>query len=103
MMDEKNEIVITTYGELPKSCKECIFSSFGQRFCIITHREKPKFEYKDERCIYCKVLPKKHGRLIDADEVKKLMQSGFSLDTYEDKAYVCSLIDEIPTIIEAST
>lgn len=43
-----------------------------------------------------------HGRLIQAEEVKKLLQSGLSLDTYEDQAYVCSLIDEIPTIIEAS-
>ena len=44
-----------------------------------------------------------HGRLVDAEEVKKLLQSGLSLDTYEDQAYVCSLIDEIPTIIDAST
>lgn len=43
-----------------------------------------------------------HGRLIQAEEVKKLLNSGLSLDTYEDQAYVCSLINEIPTIIEAS-
>lgn len=44
-----------------------------------------------------------NGRLIQAEEVKKLLQGGLSLDTYEDQAYVCSLIDEIPTIIEANT
>lgn len=110
MMYEENELVITTYGELPKSCKECIFSSFGQRFCTITHREKPKFEYKDERCIYCNVLPKKHGRLGDLDALAEQIKDVYCKDCKRSKVMckACEygdILDEIedaPTIIESS-
>lgn len=47
-------------------------------------------------------LAEPHGKLIDADAVKKILHSGVSLDCDEDVKYVCDLIDEIPTILEAS-
>lgn len=34
-------------------------------------------------------------RLIDADKVKELIRGSLSVDTDEDKEYVCGLIDEI--------
>ena len=37
-------------------------------------------------------------RLIDADEVKRIILSGVSTDTYEDRIYVCEMIDKLPTI-----
>lgn len=50
-------------------------------------------------------VPTPHGRLIDADEFRKVIEAlpncynGFS-DTY-DKACIIGLMDEHPTIIEA--
>ena len=44
-----------------------------------------------------------YGRLVSDTDVKALFRSGLSLDTDSDKDYVCGLIDELPTILEAST
>ena len=43
-----------------------------------------------------------HGRLISDTDVKALLHSGLSLDTDSDMDYVCGLIDELPTIVEAT-
>ena len=47
-------------------------------------------------------LPKKHGRLIDADELKtefpKDTDWGYPVNTNE---YVCEMIDKAKTVIEA--
>ena len=66
--------------------------------------------FMGERCAYVpcgdfilrKVNKEPQGRYINADSVKEILRSGVSLDCAEDIEYVCKLIDEIPTAIEAS-
>ena len=43
-----------------------------------------------------------HGRLVDADSVKKIIRNEVSSDCDECVGYTCGLIDEMPTVIEAS-
>ena len=96
---ERHEIVITVFGELPKSCEECIFSSYGQKFCRISNRDSPNFRFRDDRCIYCRELPEGHGRLIDAVALKGSIEGRILAGQ---GVNVFSEIDNAPTILGAS-
>ena len=60
------------------------------------HICKPKEVYP------CIEIKEPHGRLVQAEDVKNILRSGVSVDCDSDKDYVCSLIDDLPTVIEAS-
>ena len=97
-MDDIHEIVLTVFGDLPSSCGECVFSSYGERFCRFTHREKPNVSFKWNGCAYAKVLPDKHGRLIDAD---RLAEAFKVFATGSEIGYL-RLINEATTVLEAN-
>lgn len=48
------------------------------------------------------ILPKNHGRLISVDAIKNIIMSGISVDTDDDKEYVCELIDNSDGVIKAN-
>ena len=110
---EKHELVISVYGDLPKSCEECIFCSFNQRFCRLTQRESPNFKFKDALCAYCKELPP-HGRLIDADALIERTKNWYcSKENCEDnyngiRCRACwvddaiGIIDDANVVVEAN-
>lgn len=87
--------------EMPGSCRRCAVSIGNNRLlCAIDHHE---FEYsdevitirRDENCPILAVLPEKHGRLGDLDE----LAAGC------DAPYWCRWLSEIedaPTIVPAT-
>lgn len=91
----------------PNACWECMLCGRGvkERFCIAriyqqgnTNDCDIKDVNKVESWCPLRPLPKGHGRLIDADELKILIPT---IET--EYKYVHSLIDEAPTIIETDT
>lgn len=82
--------------EMPESCYNCVARYGG--FCSVKPPESdgvcpPKCERPD----WCPLveLPSKHGRLIDADEMKELWK-GCTFD-----GDITCLLDPRPTVLEA--
>lgn len=81
--------------EIPKDNKRIFL-------CIEKDGEVGVFEEKKLiRFTEAQELPP-HGRLILDTDVKALLHSGLSLDTYSDIDHVCGLIDGLTTIVEAT-
>ena len=60
-------------------------------------------EYAKQKPKWCPLVEvPTHGRLVEADSVKKIIRNDVSSDCDECVGYTCGLIDEMPTIIEAS-
>lgn len=87
---------------MPKSCFECDLYGDENNFCKAQKEYMPfaSFgrDYKDANCPMVEV-PKKHGRLIDADklmdDIKKNSVSYFADD------FAMEWVDVQPTVIEA--
>ena len=56
--------------------------------------------YEDEAYATTAATVPPHGRLIDAEEEMRLMQS-YDYDTYDDYSRAFDMLDNAPTIIEA--
>lgn len=97
--------------EMPKDCRECCMAEYhintGKTWCkpadgLLAVNFKPiPFEGRPDWCPLVEV-PNKHGRLIDADELKGQYPHDsdweYPVNTNE---YVVQTINEAPTIIEA--
>lgn len=105
----------------PESCNKCdsCYMCPGVRYCSLSHQADGKhldvkdYFYNNTKHPDCPLLelPKKHGRLIDADRLTKILQD--TLDNYSDNyndgktveklvVDVCKqFIEHCPTIIEA--
>lgn len=98
--------VIVKGMEMPNTCEECQEScEIGSNlFCLVVNDEN-KWGWKksengfESRPDWCPLrpLPKRHGRLIDGDEVKTAFPCGESVRT----ECVRATIDNMPTIVEA--
>ena len=95
--------------EMPKACEWCSFiSTFTTESGLGCRCEVEKFEFWDyskrqENCPLVEI-PTPHGRLIDADELKKNMRNYYpSIDHLCCSQHVVTKrdIDCAPTIIEA--
>ena len=89
--------------EMPKSCKDCpckTADAFGGLGCQATGYI-PLMKANQDRPDWCPLVPiPPHGRLIDADELKKESQYGFF--PHEDEKIIFeSDVDDVPTIIPA--
>ena len=94
--------------EMPKDCREClmqVYYSSGKTWCKPADRLLAD-DYKpiiyDDRPDFCPLaeLPEKHGRLIDADELK----TAFPTCDNSKPILVASVratINHMPTVIEA--
>lgn len=101
--------------KMPKDCPMCPCAHWNKidklTGCELVWRYVPDSEIdywqSDKRPDWCPLIevPTPHGRIIDADEFRKVVDglpscyNGFS-DAY-DKSCIIGLIDEMPTIIEA--
>lgn len=102
--------------KMPKYCMECKFCGCGsinefEYWCGLTGSCLGAIGdielWEDMMAADCPLIevPTSHGRLVDADEFRKVVDglpscyNGFS-DAY-DKSYIIGLIDEMPTIIKA--
>lgn len=102
--------VIIKGVDMPKACLWCVFHDDYADYpmCMATGTSVgytfPTGEKRMDNCPLIEI-PTPHGRLIDADEFREVIEAlpncpnGFS-DTY-DKACIIGLMDEQPTIIEA--
>ena len=80
--------------EMPKGCGLCRFDDYG--YCTMT-KQYSGGSATHGRASFCPLveLPKKHGRLIDADEICFSMTNGTDQDIAEEA------VREAPTVIEA--
>ena len=82
--------------KLPKACEQCHFYD-GLLCCVMdTYVHDP--ENKHEECPLIEI-PDNHGRLIDADALKK--KHHWTDDFYETEYVEVEDIDDAPTIIPA--
>ena len=70
--------------EMPKGCGGCLCANFG--YCGITHEPVADayMGYRENRpktCPILAVLPEKHGRLVDADEIIEAIDEDIELDS----------------------
>ena len=81
--------------QIPKNCAECPVALSG-KYCRInqTYTTYIKLPFRPDHCPLVE-LPKHHGRLIDADEMKNLW-TGCSVN-----GSISPLLDARPTVIEA--
>lgn len=96
--------VIVKNMEMPNTCEECQEScEIGSNlFCLVVNDEN-KWGWKksengfESRPVWCPLrpLPKRHGRLIDADAMKRVWM-GARID-----GDIGMLLDARPTIVEA--
>ena len=78
--------VIIKGMQMPKSCMECpMFSGAGCKATMTMFNELTNVAVRVKGCPLVE-LPEKHGRLVDADKLKK---------------HITVTIDTAPTIIEA--
>lgn len=91
--------------EMPKSCLECVCKHkfFSDMKCYefpdFEFDGTEKFPHAEDRSLYCPLVPvPPHGRLIDADELKK--HKYHDNDRFENAVSVAQ-IDWADTIIEA--
>ena len=91
-------------GDMPKDCF-CCDELISTTLCPISLQE-PFFCCNGERPSDCPVIgeiPDNHGRLVDADELKKELLEHGHPDTREwYYAEVDQFIDECPTVVGAS-
>lgn len=93
--------------KMPKGCLECCFKDIGMSTMTQCMLVAGWVRYKDDghsipnECPLVE-LPEKHGRLVDADDVKTTIKN---LESYFDEHLIALLFDEIdknvPTVIEA--
>ena len=88
--------------DMPKNCEECEFHLTEDIAFELIHQCQINRGYIDNADIHgfphdCPLveLPKKHGRLIDADEICFSMTNGTDQDIAEEA------VREAPTVIEA--
>lgn len=85
---------------MPNRCFECIFlATVPNFFCLAGKRDlRAEHGINISRPDWCPLveIPTPHGRLIDADELKKDLTR-----FYDNEVTARHLIDEQPTIIEA--
>lgn len=80
----------------------------AETYKAISEWDEPNPKYAAEYMLYDfvkngVVLPEKHGRLINADKVMDKMQSTFDMqELYLPIHFKELIIDEMPTVIEAS-
>lgn len=96
-------------AELPKSCERCSLCYFqikgtngNKCFCEITHKAMTEHETWGGRHPDCPLVDiPPHGRLIDADETKRVFGEYFE-KVKVSRRYAESLVDNaIPTVIES--
>lgn len=112
--------VIVLGMEMPKNCKQCLFSRYilGEYFCRTTTTLDEDGEEMWESvgrfgfmrrldCCPLRPLPEKHGRLIDADAMERVMSETVQGDIrgypYSDTQWEMAFrwIDHQPTIAES--
>lgn len=83
--------------QMPKCCDECSIRHMTLSWCNVAKRSTSHSEgYKpldqSKRPSWCPLvgLPKKHGRLFDADEVKKCVNE---VEDCEDKAMAIAMLE----------
>lgn len=102
--------------EMPKNCGECEFHLIEDIAFELIHQCRMKPGYIDNADIYrfpydCPLveLPKKHGRLIDVDELIEFIENRYNVtwkDDYEGGIKdactdILEKISDMPTVIEA--
>ncbi len=88
--------------EMPKNCSECPVALCG-KYCRInqTYTTYIELPIRPDHCPLVEI-PEKHGRLIDADELKKEYPKDTDLEyPVNTNQYVCETIDEAKTVLEA--
>ena len=94
--------VIVKGMQMPKNCAECPVALSG-KYCRInkTHTTYIKLPIRPDHCPLVEI-PEKHGRLIDADELKKEYPKDTDWEyPVNTNQYVCETIDEAKTVLEA--
>lgn len=86
--------------EIPESCYECMFNSEADGECYVNDC---KCEWGHSRPADCPLVevPVPHGRLIDADELKKLIEDFNSNDIISYTIDEQEWRENTPTVIEA--
>ena len=87
--------------EKPKSCDDCKLKGQGHGYeeCLINGDYAIDSTYKDCPLV---ALPE-HGALKDTDKIKEVLTENFDANADSLVYYILSLIEETPTIVEAST
>ena len=88
--------------KMPKNCDKCILSSSMAMRCDATKKSLVTDTYP-KRPSWCPLVkaPESHGRLIDADETKRVFGDYFEKVKVA-RRYAESLVDNaIPTVIES--
>ena len=91
--------VIVKGMEMPANCRSCDFSDYEGRFCKVANVFIPMIG----KSWFCPLveLPKKHGRLIDADALLKQKGDCYDHDGHLLYAVGTGNILYAPTIVEA--
>lgn len=92
-------------AKMPKECEYCMFAGFGGAeneyyVCMFNGKSKDRDNHgRMESCPLVEIPP--HGRLIDADETKRVFGDYFEKIKVA-RRYAESLVDNaIPTVIES--
>ena len=87
---------------LPESCWNCPLSVRDDiLWCSFTDGSEDVFKYSGVRAPWCPLVEiPKHGRLIDADAIKRDIDANRPDRIYED-AWTLTVIDDAPTVIES--
>lgn len=96
-------------GKMPTCCGlccECLGGGSDAYYCNRAKRQisevVPPYDKRMERCPIIGEIPDEHGRLIDADALKKRMTELLRHDYVFDEVGCFGLVKDAPTVLEAS-
>ena len=102
-----SEILIRGFS-FPEDCSKCPLRKVSQMredLCVISGCRVPNYPERPSGCYLHEIKP--HGRLIDADKLKQVMDDATEND--KDKpfykmmySYVIQVLAESPTVLEAT-
>ena len=89
--------------EMPKTCRECSYCWAGLKSCDAKYGLPVGDRWDMERASFCPLteVPEPHGRLIDADALKKDLDTIWFVDR-GNCSDVQSCVADAPTVIERS-